>query len=34
MNREGRLSSFALSLGLLLLLRVQLHCCHGSISGR
>ena len=28
MNREDRLSSFSLSLGLLLLLRVRLHCCH------
>jgi hypothetical protein len=28
MNREDRLSSFSLSLGLLLLLRVLLHCCH------
>ncbi len=27
-NREDRLSSFSLSLGLLLLLRVRLHCCH------
>ena len=28
MNREDRLSSFSLSLGLLLLLRVRPHCCH------
>ena len=28
MNREDRLSSFSLSLGLLLLLRVRLHCSH------
>ena len=28
MNREDRLSSFSLSLGLLQLLRVRPHCCH------